>query len=323
MSRMYVLEPSNTPPVEIFPFLAYVPSFLAAWKRRAARVRKGMYDVYFRTLEAAKQRHANGEDRFSTLFSHMLRQRERGDKVSFTDSQLAFMGGGLLDGAIDTTLSSFESLVVCLTAHKDILKRAQAEVDEVCGDRMPNNNDIGKLLFLKACLMEVFRWRGAGNVGVPHCTTEDDVFEGYHIPKDTTVIACIYAIHLHEDDYEQPEVFNPDRFLANPYGVKYEVTEDEGRKETYAFSVGRRMCPGDDFAKMIILTSAAKLVWAFDFDTKDGKPPDLSWETGYRSGLTNPPEGFEPRLTPRTEERARVVEAAERSSEEYLSTWFG
>lgn len=160
-------------------------------------------------------------------------------------------------------------------------------------------------------------------MGLPHCTTEDDVFEGYTIPKGTTVLACVYSIHLREDDYDKPGEFNPDRFLANPYGVKYEVSEDEGRRATYTFSVGRRMCPGEDFAKTIILTSAAKLLWAFDFDTKDGRPPDLSWETGYRSGLTNPPEGFEPRLTPRTDARARAVVEENVRSEEYLAKWFG
>lgn len=152
---MYILEPSNTPPVDIFPFLAYVPSFMAGWKRRATRVRKGMYDIYFRTLEAAKRRVDDGEDRFNTLFSQLLRQREAGDKAGFSDSQLAFMGGGLLDGAVDTTLSSFESLLACLTGHKDTARRAQEEIDSVCGERCPQYEDIKNLPYLWACMMEV------------------------------------------------------------------------------------------------------------------------------------------------------------------------
>lgn len=373
---MHIPEPSNTPPVEIFPWMAYVPSFMAEWKRRAARVRKGMYGIYFQTLDAAKAKMERGDDRFSTLFSHLLRQRQGGGKVGFTDPELAFMGGGLLDGAIDTTLSSVESLILCLTAHKDVQRRAQDEVDRVCGGRPPRPDDIQKLSYLYACMMEVsfqtrrrrrrrgrgrkrrekreeeqclplfwgfqhkakeelmcgrrvcsvkqvFRWRGAANVGVPHCTTEDDEFEGYVIPKDTTIIACSYSMHMREEDYDEPQRFDPDRYVGNAYGVAHEVGEDEGRRATYAFGVGRRMCPGDDFARMIILMAASKLLWAFDFDTWDGRPPDLSWETGYRSGLTNPPDDFAPKMTPRSDEKAAAVVEEYKGAEDYLATWFG
>lgn len=152
---MHILEPSNTPPVEIFPFLAYIPAFMSEWKRRAQRVRKGMYAIYFQTLAAAKERAARGDAGFDTLFSHLLRRRETEEKMAFTDSQLAFMGGGLLDGAIDTTLSSFESFMLCLTAYKDVMKRAQEEIDTVCEGRCPQSDDVKNLPYLTACLMEV------------------------------------------------------------------------------------------------------------------------------------------------------------------------
>lgn len=163
----------------------------------------------------------------------------------------------------------------------------------------------------------MFRWRGAANVGLPHCVEEDDVFEGYSIPKGTTVLACAYSIHLRSEDFDNPQDFNPDRYMANPYGTKYAPTEEDGRKATYTFGAGRRVCPGDEFAKMIILTTVAKLLWAFDFATEG--TPDLSWETGYKSGLTNPPQGFRPRVRPRSEKRAGEILAEHAKSEAYLS----
>lgn len=153
-ARMHILEPSNTPPVEVFPFLAYVPAYFAEWKRRARWVRKGMYQVYFKTLDAAKERAAKGQG-FETLFAHILRRRDNEEKMAFTDSQLAFMGGGLLDGAIDTTLSSFESFILCLTAHEDVRKRVQAEIEEVCGGKCPQSSDVKNMPYLTACMLEV------------------------------------------------------------------------------------------------------------------------------------------------------------------------
>lgn len=168
----------------------------------------------------------------------------------------------------------------------------------------------------------MFRWRGAANVGLPHSVTEDDVFEGYTIPKGTTVLACAYSIHLRSDDYEDPEIFNPDRYLDNVYGTKRAVDKDEGRKATYTFGSGRRVCPGDDFAKMIILTTVAKLIWAFDFGTETREAPDLTWETGYKSGLTNPPQNFRPRVVPRAGKKGQIVEEYARA-EEYLAKVLG
>ncbi|KAF4998530.1 hypothetical protein FDECE_11771 [Fusarium decemcellulare] len=314
------LEPSSTPPVELFPWLIYLPSFLATWKVRAAKIRKGVREIYFKTLDATKKKVADGADRSDSLYTHLLRQREQpGKQETFTDDQLAFMGGGLLDAALDTTLSGFETLLMCLVTHEDPMRRAREEVDQVCGENMPRCEDMKNLPFLTACLMETLRWRGPANIALPHLLTEDDVLGGYAIPKGTTILANIHSVHLREEDYDRPTEFIPDRFLANGSGS----TEDPGRKLLYSFSLGRRSCPGEDFAKTFIVTTAAKMLWAFDITTQDGRRPDLSWETGFASGLVTSPKGFKPKLTPRTEERSRVVAERFQASEEYLSKWFG
>jgi cytochrome P450 len=162
-------------------------------------------------------------------------------------------------------------------------------------------------------------------MGVPHLVTEDDTFQGYTIPKGTTVIACAYSIHLRSEDYDSPEEFRPERFLNNPYGTKYKVTEDttdtEGRKTTYAFGAGRRMCPGDQFATNALLIAAAKLLWAFEV-SYDGTP-DVSWETGYGSGLTSPPINFRTRFAARSEQRKKAVIQKYERSEQWLNEVLG
>lgn len=115
-----------------------------------------MGEMYFKTLEAAKKKMADGEDHWDTLYRHLVRQREQHDKpVGFSDTQLAFMGGGLLDAALDTTLSTFEALFVCLMGHQEVMRRVTKEDYEVCGERMPNCGDVKNLPLLTACFMEV------------------------------------------------------------------------------------------------------------------------------------------------------------------------
>jgi hypothetical protein len=66
-------------------------------------VREYLYDVYFQLLESAKKalqlRENDGKGKFQSLFEKIL---EDGDK-GFTEEQVAFVGGGLLDAAVDTT----------------------------------------------------------------------------------------------------------------------------------------------------------------------------------------------------------------------------
>lgn len=48
--------------------------------------------------------------------------------------------------------------------------------------------------------------------GVPHKADEDDVYEGYYIPKGSTVIGNVWAIHMDPERYPNPEAFDPGRF---------------------------------------------------------------------------------------------------------------
>lgn len=65
-----------------------------------------------------------------------------------------------------------------------IQRKAQAELDRVVGkDRLPSFDDRPLLPYTEAIYREVMRWRPPLPVGLPHATTEDDVYKGYFIPK--------------------------------------------------------------------------------------------------------------------------------------------
>jgi hypothetical protein len=153
---MQILEPNNTPPIEIFPFLAYLPAFLAKWKRRAALVREGLYDVYGTNLKVAKMSLANGYHvAYEPLLTYVLKRRETDQKLNMSDSELIFLAGGVLDAGVDTTWASTSSTILCLTAHRNVMQRAQAEIDNICGGKCPGLDDVDRLPFVKACLLEV------------------------------------------------------------------------------------------------------------------------------------------------------------------------
>ena len=81
---------------------------------------------------------------------------------------------------------------------------------------------------------------------------QDDIYEGYILPKGTIIFANAWAIHMDEVEYEAPEDFIPERFLNNPFGTRqppgHETSEDH-RRVTYGFGAGRRVCPGQRLAE--------------------------------------------------------------------------
>lgn len=51
-----------------------------------------------------------------------------------------------------------------------------------------------------------------GDEGIPHRADADDVYDEYFIPKGSTVLGNIWAIHMDPQRYPNPFAFDPDRF---------------------------------------------------------------------------------------------------------------
>ena len=70
-----------------------------------------------------------------------------------------------------------------------VQRKAQEELDRVVGmTRLPEFDDLNRLPYLRAILMEVLRWIPVAPFGVPHATDVEDSYEGYHIPKGSMII---------------------------------------------------------------------------------------------------------------------------------------
>ncbi|KAJ8489883.1 hypothetical protein ONZ45_g13404 [Pleurotus djamor] len=80
--------------------------------------------------------------------------------------------------------------------------------------------------------------------GLFHLSTSEDTYRGYHIPKDTTIIANIWAIMQNPEHFPEPTKFDPDRFIDED-GQLNETLVDIIR---LSFGLGRRICPARSFA---------------------------------------------------------------------------
>lgn len=111
----------------------------------------------------------------------------------------------------DQTVSALNSFFLALSLHPHVLKKAQMEIDAVVGnERLPTYSDRTSLPYVNALALEVLRWHTVvptgkffkksfssgwmtnNGVAVPHRVMQDDVHDGYFIPKGALVIPNIW-----------------------------------------------------------------------------------------------------------------------------------
>lgn len=74
-----------------------------------------------------------------------------------------------------------------------------------------------------------------GRAAIPHRLIEDDVYEGYYMPKGALVFANTWSIMHDEKMYPDPFTFNPERYnaAASEKGLNPDPAQ-------FAFGYGRR-----------------------------------------------------------------------------------
>ncbi|KAJ7779139.1 cytochrome P450 [Mycena metata] len=298
-----VLEPGATPPVDLIPILKYVPERWAKWKRDCATTRRLQRDLYFGLLDETMEKLRRGEENGSYMEEILTRQEEFGMDREIT----GYLGGVLIEGGSDTTSSYLQSLILALTTYPEAQKKAHAEIDRVVGQtRMPSLDDLDDMPYIRAMILETHRFRPLAPLFIPHATlTAEEV--RFIIPKGATIFvnACEQPTQLYDD----PENFNPERYLLTENGTKPGVDGSDLRP-TFPFGVGRRICPGIHLAQNSININAMNLVWAFNFSPEtdeEGNPIKLD-TFAYQKGILTGPCPFKCKITPRSAEKVEIIE---------------
>ena len=83
--------------------------------------------------------------------------------------------------------------IATMLLHPEVQKKAQEELDAVVGPyRLPGFEDRGALVYINAIVKESIRWHNVVPVGVGHCITEDDEFQGYFLPAGAVLVPNVW-----------------------------------------------------------------------------------------------------------------------------------
>lgn len=225
---------------------------MAPWKKGLGTIR-GRNFFYVLAEEAA-----NNPDDTDCYAKHLFRERE---KYGLTDLELSSLAGNLFGAGSDTSSSTLITFILACCAFPDFLPKAWEELDRVVGHhREPTFEDEPNLPYVKAVVKEVLRWRSVAVIGgQPHAPVQDEIYNGYLIPKNTWVQGNIWAIHRNPEDFPDPDRFNPDRYLKDSEFYR-PFPNDRGYM---TFGWGRRVCAGQALAEQGVWISIARMLWAF------------------------------------------------------------
>lgn len=132
------------------------------------------------------------------------------------ETQLLYIVAELFAAGTETISSTLRWALVYLLNHPHVLDRVQAEIDDVIGpDQEPSMKHKLQMPFTEATILEIQRMGDIVPFNVPHCTSENVEFRGYHIPKDTVIIPNLNSVHRNEEFFPDAHEFNPERFLSD------------------------------------------------------------------------------------------------------------
>ncbi|KAJ7157103.1 cytochrome P450 [Mycena filopes] len=283
MANFSEVSAPNAFAMDVFPILRFVPEWFpgASWKKKVKPYRQILQDVVNTPFTWVKEQMKAGTG--NSCFVSDLLEASTSDEHS-----IKWTAAGLYSV---TTQIIFLALIM----HPEAQHKAQEELERVLGRcAAPKLHDRSRLPYLEAVLLEILRSYPAGPIGLPHVVTEDDVHQGYFIPKGAVIIPNNWLFFRDGSTYPSPETFSPERFIETPTHAKERDPRD------ILFGYGRRSCPGVHLANASTWIVFASILTFFDISPAivDGKPVLPSGK--FSDGIISFPEQFECTIKPRS-----------------------
>ena len=199
---------------------------------------------------------------FVDLYIQVTRENESDVAEIFTKGNMLRVILDLFIAGSETTSNTLDWAFLLMTEYPEIQQRCQDEIDDVVGYKPIAYADRGKLKYVDATLMEVQRLAITVPIGAPHSTSDDVMFMGYYIPRNTIVIPNLYSAVMDPKHWIEPNKFNPSRFIDKQGNL---VKHDP----LIPFSIGPRACMGESLARMKLFLVFTSLLQRYKLEKED------------------------------------------------------
>jgi cytochrome P450 len=167
-------------------------------------------------------------------------------------------------------------LVLYMVAYPEVQAKVQQELDAAIEpERSVCLEDRAKLPYTEACIHEILRHAPLFPLTIPHATTTDTAINGYFIPQNTFVLVNLYSLTRDERYWENPESFEPSRFLSESGTIKEELLE-----KYYPFGLGKRRCFGEHLGRIETFLFFTNLLHRCKFESVPEQAPSMDGVPG-------------------------------------------
>ncbi|KIO27803.1 hypothetical protein M407DRAFT_22978 [Tulasnella calospora MUT 4182] len=310
--------------LDLVPPLRYLPEILAPWKAEVRKVRQWMQELYMSPVKECEERETKGTSNGCALEAI----RENAGDWKLTRSMVGFLGGVLVEAGSDTTALSMHNMILMATAHQGAQRLAHEEIDRVVGnDRLPCYDDLSRMPYVKAFILEVSRLKPTAPLGFAHAASGDAMHKGYRIPQGSMIFLNYWAISRDPALFDDPEKFMPERYIEHPQGfgkaIRTRAEQSSPDEDSFlriwpsvAFGAGKRKCPGMYLGQNILNLAVVRLLWAFSFNQprdSSGKELDIDiWND--KPGILGAPFPFDCRIQVRSPKHAEIIRQSYRDS---------
>ncbi|KIJ35862.1 hypothetical protein M422DRAFT_261816 [Sphaerobolus stellatus SS14] len=204
--------------VDMIPWMKYIPEWVpgTSFKKQARIWRKYILDMADLPFKHVKTQMANGTAQPSFTSTHLEHLAAMKDAPADAEQVIKNTAATIFSGGSDTTVKTLTTFVLAMVLFPDVQKKVQEELDAVLeGIRLPEFEDMAALPYTIATYKETM-WHPLFPLGVAHAATQDDVIDGYFIPKGAIVFGNSWFL-LHEEAGFGPDMekFDPGQTVAS------------------------------------------------------------------------------------------------------------
>lgn len=239
-----------------FVFPLWVPTEENQQFKRA----KGILDSVIAKIISDRRKDSQDHHDFLGL---LMSARDEDSGKGMSDEQLKDEVLTLLVAGHDTVAASLTWTWIMLSQHPHVRAQLHDELKSVLDGRNPELKDTERLPYTRMVFDETLRlyppaW------GQPRQSIDEDVVDGYYLPKNAFVSLNQYTTHRHPEFWQRPEEFDPERFT--PENIK-----GRPRFAYFPFGGGARVCIGQNLALLEAQLAIATIAQRYQVDLLPGQ----------------------------------------------------
>ncbi|KAM3619532.1 uncharacterized protein V6R79_009743 [Siganus canaliculatus] len=233
--------------------------------------------AFFKKEVERHQEEWNPEDPrdYIDVYLTEMEKKKEDPQAGFNIESLLVSTLDLIEAGTETSSTTLRWGLVYMLNYPEIQEKVQAEIDRVIGQsRQPSMADRPNMPYTDAVIHEMQRMGNVVPLGFPKMASKDTTLGGYDIPKGTSVTMVLASVLFDKNEWETPDAFNPEHFL-----------DSEGRfrrRDAFLpFSAGKRVCLGEQLARMELFLFFACLLQRFTLSPVPGEMPSMEGVLGF------------------------------------------